>query len=127
MKEVVQEWVTVEFGAAGGEYVQPEEEWLDMEEYTSLAGVEQIPHFSTNLTMYLETAKNREGPWEPVEDMDFESWEDTYTAANQYAHHWVSGRGTDVTPGNRIERLVRVRLVATGAASICMRRTLILK
>jgi len=124
MKEVVDHWVTVEFGAGGGTVIQPEEQWLDAEGYDTIAGLSQVPVHSTNLTAYLETAEKREGPWETVHSSTHETAPEADT---DYTIHWVFGRGTDVPQTLRVNRYVRYKLVATGAAYICCRRVMVLK
>jgi len=136
MKESVQEWVTVEF-TEPGEVLQPEEDWIDLGDCTSMAGVDQIPWFAVSanakLTLITETAKNREGPWETVVG--------EVTSAGdpdeEYAFHWIVGRGTDVAATHRIERFGRwrIKFERTGgdpevdpiSGEMCFRRSAVMK
>jgi len=126
MKEMVTDWFTIEFSEAG-EWVQPEEEWADLEDYRTMAVMEQIPWFRVTapftLMMHYETTRSREGPWEPVGDPRTAG----PAMADQYASTTILGRGTDVASRNRVERYLRIRVVATGPAEVCLRWSAILK
>lgn len=122
-KEFVQDWVTVSFGAAG-EVIQPEEQWIDTQGFTSAALIQQVPQVTTNLSLVYETAKVKDGPWTVKGTIATGEAPD---ATNQYVFDGYLTNAPDAVAANRFDRWIRWRIAATGTGHVCFRHVFVFR
>ena len=122
-KEFVQEWMTAVFDAAG-EVIQPEEQWIDSQGFTSATGVGQIPVITSGVHLLFETCKTKEGPWNIKSDNTPGA---TPGVSEQYAGACFLTNAPDATNLNRFDRYIRWRITASGAGSICFRNVMVFR
>ncbi len=122
-KEFFFDWLTVEFPAGGGDYVQPQEDWADLgADGTTVVIAAQVPAHGANVAAILETAASPGGKWVEVPLTPPSGGEPVGYAQNIYL-----GVGTDVPDSNRVQRYLRWHVQATDAGVLCMRASVMVK
>lgn len=127
-KDYMLDWVTVSFGASGGDVIQPESQWFDAEGCVDGVGTAQFPCVDDNVTVSFETSKTREGPWAWFSRIEGgQTPSQVPTAADEYCVHGSITNRADASTQVRFDRFIRWRVTATGEGVACFRSTMLFR